>query len=410
MEPNTTVTLQPLLRCVAALDVHQNLLTACVLFEDENGETRVEIREFGGFKRDRREMAQWIASHRPEAVVMESTGIYWKSPYSALEKVGIQAKVVNARHVKNVPGRKTDIQDAQWLAIVARAGLLTNSFVPPENLRGLRLISRQIQKLTGMLGSEKNRVHKVLTDGGIRLSVVVSDLHGKSARAMIKGLLAGETPEQVLRYADGRLKATEEELLEALEGDLTDSHRLVVRELIAHVEYLEQRIDALFQELLNGLAPQKALLDAFQTIPGVDRMAAAMVLVEIGDDMSQFGSPDRLAAWAGLCPANNQTNKKQRGGKKRKGNPYVRRILCEVAHAASRTRSALAAKFKGLALRRGFKRAIFALAHRILKIMFWLIQRGDYYRDATVDYEAESVNRNAPRWIRMLKKHGYIPA
>ena len=359
---------------------------------------------------DSRAMAEWVASFKPQEVVMESTGIYWKSPYSALEKVGIQAKVVNARHVKNVPGRKTDIQDAQWLAIVARAGLLNNSFVPPENLRGLRLISRQIQKLTGMLGAEKNRVHKVLTDGGIRLSAVVSDLHGKSARKMIKGILEGETPEQVVRYADRRLKATEEELLDALDGELTDCHRLVVREVMDHVEYLEQRIDALFQELLDGLAPQKPILDAFQTIPGVDRMAAAMVLVEIGDDMSQFGTPERLAAWAGLCPANNQTNKKQRGGKKRKGNPYVRRILCEVAHAASRTRSALSAKFKGLSLRRGYKRAIFALAHQILKIMFLLIQRDDYYRDATVDYEAKSVGRNAPRWMKMLKKYGFIAA
>lgn len=408
MEPTTVLT--PILRCVAALDIHQNLLTACVLYEDDHGETRVEIREFGGFKRDRRAMAQWIASFQPQEVVMESTGIYWKSPYSALEKVGLCAKVVNARHVKNVPGRKTDIQDAQWLAIVARAGLLTNSFVPPENLRGLRLISRQIKKLTGMLGAEKNRVHKTLTDGGIRLGVVVSDLHGKSARAMIKGLLAGETPEQVLSYADHRLKATKEELLDALDGELTEAHRLVVREEMAHVEYLEQRIDTLFQKLLEGLAPQQSILDAFQTIPGVDLKAAAMVLVEIGDDMSQFGSPDRLAAWAGLCPANNQTNKKQRGGKKRKGNPYVRRILCEVAHAASRTQSALSTKFKGIALRRGYKRAIFALAHQILKIMFLLIQRGDYYRDATVDYEALSVKRNAPRWIRMLRKHGYIAA
>ncbi len=402
--------LKPIYHCVAALDVHQAKLTVCIIYEDEEGASQFQLREFGGFKRDRREMAQWIASYHPEEVVMESTGIYWKSPYAALEKVGIAALVVNARHVKNVPGRKTDITDAQWLAILSRSGLLRGSFVPPENFRSLRLISRQMQKLTGMLSGEKNRMHKVLTDGGIRLAVVVSDIHGKSARAMIKGLLVGETPEQVLHYADRRLKATEEELLDALEGDLTENHCFVISELMTHIEDLEKRIECHTKRLLKGLSPQQAILQVLQTIPGVDIRAAAMLLVEIGDDMSAFGSADRLSSWAGVCPGNHESAGKKTAGKKRKGNPYVRRILCECANAASRTKCTLQDKFKSLLVRRGRKRAIFALAHKLLKIMFVLIKRGDYYRDASINYEALSVERNAPRWMKMLKKYGYVAA
>lgn len=402
--------LTPIFNAVVALDVHHVKITACALFANASGEVQSELKEFGGFKRDRRTLAEWVASFAPEIVVMESTGIYWKSPYAALERVGIAALVVNARHVKQVPGRKTDIADAQWLAILARSGLLTGSFVPPPHLRELRLVSRQMQQFTGILAGEKNRLHKVLTDGGIRLSAVVSDLHGTSARAMIKGLLAGETPQQVLGYASKRLQATQAELLEALDGELSDTHRFVLREILTHIEELEARLGVFQHHLLRALQPHESLLQALQTIPGLDAIGAAMLLVEIGTDMEAFGSPEKLAAWAGVCPGNNESAGKRKSGRARQGNPYVRRILCEAAHAASRTRSALAEKFKALLVRRGRKRAIFALAHKILKIVFVLIHRGDYYRDATVNYEAISVGRNAPRWIRMLRKYHYIPA
>jgi transposase len=401
--------LTPLYRCVVALDVHQAKLTACVLQEQADGELKVEVREFGGFQRDRRAMAQWVAGFAPELVVMESTGIYWKSPYAALERVGLSPLVVNARHVKQVPGRKTDLADAQWLAILARSGLLRGGFVPPQHFRELRLIARQIQKLTGVLSGEKNRLHKVLTDGGIRLGVVVSDIHGKSGRAMIEALVAGEPTHALLRYADPRLQASEEELREALAGELSDAHRLVLGHLLGHIDYLGGQIAALRQALLAGLAPQQGLLQALQTIPGLDETAAALLLVEIGDDMGAFGSPERLASWAGVCPGNHESAGKRRSGRARKGNPYVRRILCEAAQAASRTRCALAEKFKALLARRGRKRAIFALAHKLLKTVFVLIERGDYYRDAGINYEALSVERNAPRWLRMLRKYGYLP-
>ena len=249
---------------------------------------------------------------------------------------------------------------------------------------------------------------KVLTDGGIRLAVVVSDIHGKSAREMIRGLLKGESPPQLLSYASKRLKATEAEWLDALAGELTEDHGFVIREILDHIEDLERRIAHFAQQLLLRLEPHQAILRALQTIPGIDTLGAAMLLVEIGDDMEVFGSAQKLASWAGVCPGNHESAGKRVAGKKRKGNPYVRRILCEAANAASRTRCALQEKFKSLRVRRGRKRAIFALAHKLLKIVFVLISRGDYYRDATVNYEALSVERNAPRWMKMLKKYGYI--
>ena len=397
-------------RCVAALDVHQAKLTVCVLSENDQGEVVTEIREFGGFKRDRREMAAWVASFHPELVVMESTGIYWKSPYAALEWHGLKLAVVNARHVKQVPGRKTDINDAQWLAILARSGLLRGGFVPPRQFREYRLIARQLQKLTGIASGERNRLHKLLTDAGIRLSVVVSDLSGKSAQAMIKGLLAGETPEQLLAYADPRLKASPDDLREALEGDLSDSHRFVIQELMTHLDELDARILLFRQTLLRHLSPYQAILQNLQTLPGIDEFSAAMILVEIGDDMTAFGSAAKLASWAGVCPGQNESAGKRKSARARKGNPYLRRILCEAANAASRTRCSLQDKFKSLLIRRGRKRAIFAIAHKLLKTVFLLIQRGDYYRDAQTDYEALSVQRNAPRWIKKLVQYGYITA
>ena len=226
---------------VVGLDVHQAKIAVCAIIEDETGDVTVELAEFGGFKRDRQALAEWVATRDPEVVVMESTGIYWKSPYAALEKVGIVATVVNARHVKTVPGRKTDWADAQWLATLARSGLLRASFVPPAKLRELRHVARQRQQLVGILSGEKNRVHKVLSDGGIRLSVVVSDLHGVAGRAMVKALIEGQSPAEVLMLAGNRLKADRGELLDALDGELTAEHRFVLRELMAHVQELERK-------------------------------------------------------------------------------------------------------------------------------------------------------------------------
>jgi len=400
--------LAALYKRVIGLDIHQAQITACALLEEPDGTMRIEQRQFGGFKRDRRELAHWVASLKPEEVVMESTGIYWKSPYAALEAVGIRAKVVNARHVKHVPGRKTDVGDAHWLARLARAGLLRGSFVPPAKLRELRLIARQRQKLVGQLASEKNRLHKVLTDSGVRLGVVVSDLHGQSARAMVKAIIAGQPPHAVIKLASRRLKAAREEIFDALQGELTASHRFVLEELMRHIEEIEARIARFDARLLAELESEHNALALLQTIPGVDLIGAAMLLVEIGTDMDAFGSAERLASWVGICPGNNESAGKRKSGRVRKGNPYVRRLLCEFAHAASRTTSVFKSKFQSLLVRRGYKRAIIAIGHKILRTLFFMLKRREHYRDSATDYEALSVQRNAPRWIKSLIKFGFI--
>jgi transposase len=405
--------LTPLYKRVIGLDVHQAVICACALVEQADGSTTVEVRQFGGFKRDRRALAEWARAHNPELVVMESTGIYWKSPFAALEAVGIVATVVNARHVKMVPGRKTDVGDAQWLATLARSGLLRASFIAKADLRSLRHIARQRQKLGGMLASEKNRLHKILTDAGIRLGVVVSDLHGQSARIMVKAILAGKTVPEVLSLASNRLRATREVLFEALQAEeLTPAHRFVAGEIMTHIEELEARMARFDAELLRALveAGYETPLRLLQTLPGIDVMGAAMLLVEIGSDMTVFGSAQRLASWVGICPGNNESAGKRKSGHIRKGNAWVRRLLCEFAQAAARSRCAFRDKFKALTVRKGHKRSIVALAHKMLRTVYALLSKGCHYVDKTVDYEALMVARNAPRWMQMLIKHGFVPA
>jgi hypothetical protein len=320
--------------------------------------------------------------------------------------------VVNAHHVKNVPGHKTDVCDAEWLAMLARAGLLKASFVPPEKLRRLRLVSRQRQKLVGMLAAEKNRLGKVLADAGVRLGVVVSDINGKSARAMIAALIAGASPEEALQLADRRLKAPREEIAAALEGDITFEHAFVMQTILGHIDYLEASIREFDAHLVAGLdsPEEKNALALLQTVPGIDLIGAAMLLVEIGTTMAVFAKPSHLASWTGMCPGNNRSAGKRKRERQRKGNTYVRRLLCEFAQAARKTQSMFQAKHKALAITKGFKRAIMACAHKMLRIIWAMLLRNQPYRDATVDYEALSVRRNAPRWIRALKRYGYLPA
>jgi transposase len=379
--------------------------------ERADGTVEIEQREFGGFKRDRVALAQWASSHNPEVVVMESTGVYWKSPYAALERVGIAAWVVNAKHVKTVPGRKTDVADAQWLASLARAGLLRASFVAKADVRHLRLIARQRQKLGGMLSSEKNRLHKILTDAGVRLGVVVSDLHGQTARAMVKALIAGKRIHEVLDISGKRLRATREMLFESLQTDeLTQAHLFCLTEIMAHIEDLEARMGRFDAELVRCLraAGYEPALRLLQTIPGIDLMGAAMLLVEIGGDMSVFGSAQRLASWVGICPGNNESAGKRKSGKTRKGNAWVRRLLCEFAQAGARSRCAFKDKFKALSMRKGHKRSVVALAHKMLRTIYAMLSKQTHYVDKTVDYEALMVAKNAPRWLQMLAKHGFI--
>lgn len=398
----------PIYPRVIGLEVHQAKISACAIAEPADGTVTVEHREFGAFQRDRRALAEWAQAFGPTVVVMASTGVYWKSPYAALERAGSVAWVVNARHVKAVPGRKTDIADAQWLAILARAGWLRGSFIPPAERRDLRLISRQRQKLGGLLAAEQHRLHQVLTAAGLRLNVLVSDLHGQAGRAMVKALIAHQPIAEVLKPA-GRLKASREELFEALQtDDLTAAHRFILAAIMAHIEELEARMGRFEPALLNGLAPWQTLLVLLQTLPGIDHIGAALLLVEIGTDMAVFGSAERLASWVGICPGNHESAGKRNSGKTRKGNAWVRRLLCALAQAAARSRCALKDKCTALTIRKGHKKSIVALAHQRLRIIYAMLKNHTPYQDRAIDDAAMTVQRNAPRWSKMLVKHGFI--
>jgi transposase len=390
---------------VVGLDVHSNQITACAI----GVKAEPQFKVFGSTKSERRKLSNWISGLQVDLVVMESTGVYWKSVYRSLERSGLKIHVVNARHIKNVPGRKTDMSDSLWLAMLGRAGLLRGSFVISADLDALRLISRQRQKLVGVLTSEKNRFHKVLADSGVMLSCAVSDLHGKAARRMSGCLIAGGGADEALALSGPFLKASQEQLKEALEGDLTDAHHFVLREIMEHILELEERILRFNEELLRGLAPYDWALALLQTIPGIDVISAAMLLVEIGVDMDVFGDSAHLASWAGICPGNHESAGKRKSGRTRKGNRWVRRVLCEAAHAARRTSCMLRDKFQTLAIRRGRKRAIIALSHKILKIIFVILKRKEPYRDNTVNYEELMVKRNAPRWISALLRYNMLP-
>ncbi len=397
-------------RRVAGIDVHRMLHVVTALIEQPDGSIEQQAREFGGFRRDCRALAAWLADLGVELVVMESTGIYWKSVYAHLERAGIRAWVVNAHHIKHVPGRKTDFSDSQWLAVLARFGLVKGSFIPPQDLRELRLVSRYRRKLSAMCASEANRLHKVLDDGGIKLGAVVADIGGVSARAMVKGLIEGQGETALLAHARGALKRKTEALAASLDGDLTARHLFVLGHIQAHIDTLERELAEIDAYLMQAMQPYAWAHQLLQTIPGIDRIAAALIVIEIGDDMTRFGSPRRLACWAALSPGNNESAGKRKSGRTGHGNSIIRFILCECANAVRMTKSTLAGKYRSLMVRKSHKKAIVALAHKMIRLIYILLSRRQPYIDQGIDYAAMSAKKNAPRWIKQLARIGRWPA
>ena len=402
--------LSPLHRRVAGIDVHRMLHMVTVLIEQPDGSMAKFCREFGGFKRDCRALADWLAELQVQLVVMESTGIYWKSVFSHLENAGIAAWVVNAHFIKHVPGRKTDMLDSEWLAVLARFGLVRGSFIPPKDLRELRLVSRYRRKLSATCSSQINRLHKMLDDGGIKLGAVVADIDGVSARAMVRGLIEGQPPAMLLAHARGALKRKTEALSASLDGDLSERHLFVLRHLSASIEQMQQQLADIDAYLMRAMQPYAWAHSLLQTIPGINQIAAALILIEIGDDMARFGSPERLACWAALSPGNNESAGKRKSGRTRHGNNAIRFILCECANAARMTRSTLASKYRSLMVRKSHKKAIVAVAHKMIRLIYILLSRREPYLDQAIDYAAMSARKNAPRWIKQLKAIGKWPA
>lgn len=400
--------MEPIAKRVAGLDIHKMMIMVTILIEHADGSLEEKTKDFKTFRKDRELLRSWLTSHGIELVVMESTGVYWKSIYSTLEEANLTIYVVNARYVKQVPGRKTDVLDSQWLASLARFGLLKPSFIPPKDLRELRLISRQRMKTHSILAAETNRLHKVLDDAGVRLGGVVSDLNGVSARAIIHGLIDGKSEQELKACVCGRLKKKIPELMASVREKLSLRHLSLMKQLQEHIYYLEQAMSQMDEQLFDAMIPYQTQWELLQTLPGVDRLAAAIVIIEIGIDMERFGCVNQFASWAGMCPGNNESAGKRKSGAIRKGNRALRRILCEIANAARRTDSQFKGKYQGLVIRRGHKRSIIALGHKILRIIYVMLKNNQPYQDPKIDYSALVVQRNAPRWIQALNRYGYL--
>jgi transposase len=379
------------------------------LIEEASGRLRKQTREFLSFHDDLQKLAKWLYDSKIELAVMESTGYYWKCVYAEIEELGVPCYVVNARHVKNVPGRKTDVLDSEWLAELARCGLLRPSFIPPKDFREIRMLTRYRKKVTGMRSSEKNRLHKILESGGIKLGAVVSDIDGVSAREMIAAIIErSHTPEEMAEFARGRLRSKGKELVRSLVGRLTDRHRFLLKEIHYHIQWMDSELDRIDDQVAKGMSPYRREWELLQTHPGIDEIAAAMILAEIGVSMEAFGKKERLSAWAGMTPGANESAGKKKSSRTLHGDQLLKTVLCEVANAARKTDSQYKGKFQSLVIRRGHKRAIVAVGHKALEVIFVMLKNKIPYKDPGIDYDKLIVSRNAPRWIKALKKYGYI--
>lgn len=407
-------------RC-AGLDVGKKQVQACVRGPDGAQGRRSEVRTFDTFTADLEALGRWLHSEGVTEVAMEATGPYWWPVWQVLEEAGFELLLVNSRHVKILPGRKTDVGDAAWLAELLEHGLLRGSFVPPERVRRLRDLTRYRKKLTQAHTGECQRIQKNLENAGIKLDSVASDVLGVSGRAMLRALLAGErNPEVLADLARGRLRNKIPELQRALHGRFADHHAVLVGIILDHIEHLEAAIAALDTEIDTVIdepdteegssLPFARARDRLDTIPGVGKRAAEVIIAEIGTDMTRFPTAGHLASWAGMCPGNNITGGKHRSGRTTKGDVWLRDILVQCAWSAARTRDTyLSAQFWRLARRIGKKKAAVAVGHSIL-VAAWHILRDDVdYADLGADWFARNVNDDHRRdqAIRHLHELGY---
>lgn len=398
-------------RCCAGVDVHKKSISVNLLRRGVAGKEDLdEVRTFATMTRNLLDFSEWLAEAGCTHVAMESTGVYWKPIYNILAAAGFEVLLVNAKHIKNVPGRKTDVQDCQWIGQLLAHGLLQGSFIPPEPIRDLRDLTRQRKQLVRQRASCIQRIQKVLEDTNIKLSSVASDVVGKSGWDMLKRIVAGESDaEKMADLARGRLKSKREQLVLALEGRVTDHHRFLLRQHMHHIEFLDTAIAEYDQRIEEQIRPFGEYVPLLDTIPGINRTAAFAVIAELGANMDQFPDEHHLSSWAGICPGNNESAGKHRSGKTRHGSKWLRSLLVEIAWAASRTNGTyFSAQFKRLASRRGQKRALVAVAHSILVVVYHVMKHEVPYHELGDDFFER---RNAPRltnyYRRKLEKLGY---
>jgi len=395
----------------AGLDVHKMQITTAVRLARPGAEAEVFTRTFSALPSGLEELVAWLLEHRVSAAVIESTGIYWEAPYRALEQTGLQVLLVHPQHVKQIKGRKTDIADAVWLARICQFGLCSNSLILPQRFRALRKVSRLRRQVVRERARMRNRAHKILDAAGVRVGGVLSDLFGMNGLRILEGLVEATPAEAILASLSHHVRARMETLCDALSAELDEHSRFMLHDQLHAFHAVTARIAHYDRIIEDGLAEFSAKIDLLMTIPGIDRHSACAILVELGPDMGAFASARHCAAWAGVCPGNNKSAGKRRRGRARHGNPTLREVLIECAHGAARTNHCQFLGYhKALMVRRGYKRATVATAHKLLRVIYCVLSSNVPYRDPETDYEALMVKRNAPRWIKMLKKYRIDPA
>lgn len=401
--------MQAIIERCCGIDVHKKTIVACLMVGKPNEEPKTTTRTFPTMTKDLLECRDWLESEGCTHVALESTGVYWKPVFNILEE-SMEIILANARHVKNVPGRKTDVKDCQWIAQLLRHGLLRGSFIPPKPIRELRDLTRYRQKLIQQRSSELNRIQKFLEDANIKLSSVVTDINGISAQKMIEHLIKNDlAPKEMADLAKGRLRNKLSELEKALEGKLTDHHRFMLGISLQVVDSLDQAIEELDKKIDQRMEPYQKESEKIQTIPGIKEKAAESIIAEIGVDMSRFPSDAHISSWAGVSPGNNESAGKHRSGRTTPGNKWLKATLTEAAWAASRTRGTyLKARFQRLASRRGKKRACLAVGHTILTMAYHIIKEQCVYRELGANFfDRLNEDRVVKRLTLRIMKLGY---
>jgi len=395
-------------RC-AGLDVHKATVSACVRVPRAGGRRHQEIRTFGTSTNDLLTMRDWLAGYAVTHIAMEATGVYWKPIYYVLEE-GFTLLLVNAAHVKQVPGRKSDVADCAWLAQLLEHGLLRASFVLPRPIRELRDPARLRKRLTQDRARAANRLHKVLQDAGLKLSSVAANVLGVSGRAMLSALMGGNSdPNQLAELARGRMRNKMPALRQALTGRFRSHHAFLLGQVIAHVDYLDESIIDVSKRIEELLVAFAATLERLVTIPGVKRRTAEVIIAETGADMSRFASAQHLSSWAGICPGSDESAGKRRSGRSRQGNRWLRAALIESANPAGHTKAtALAARYRRIRARRGHNRAIVAVGRSILEISYYVMSRATTYLEVGTNYlDQRHAERLKRRSLSQLQRLGY---
>jgi transposase len=392
------------------LDVHKKTVVACLLRSGAQGPATKETRTFSTMTGDLHRLAAWLIKAGCQHVAMESTGVYWRAVFNILEPHVPEVLLLNARHMRNVPGRKTDVKDAEWIAELLQHGLLRGSFIPPAAVRELRALTRYRTTVVRQCADECNRIQKLLETVNIKLASVASDVLGKSGRAMLEALGAGcDDPDTLAELAKGRLRAKKPQLRQALEGQLSEPQRFLLRVQLDQVAHLEELIGQLSVKIEELTSPFAEVIERLDEIPGVSQRTAEIIVAECGVDMSRFPTAKHLASWAGLCPGNHESGGKRTSGRTRKGNQWLRSALVEAGWAAGKVKASyFNGQYHNLLRRRGKKRACIAVGHSILVVAYTLLASGRPYQDLGADFfDHRSKQALANSLVRRLTALGF---